>query len=106
MAKAVVDVLEAVEVDEEEADGLRLASATIESLLQAVDEYLSVRQARQAIVLGDVREGELGPLALGDVGDHGERARRCSLALQRAGGHEAPDLMPVGVAQADVQSLR
>ncbi len=54
MAVLVVHALEAVEVDEEQGDGLALAPAQLEEALRRVAEQRSVGQSRERVVLRPV----------------------------------------------------
>ena len=67
MAEAVVDELEAVEVEEEHRDAALRALGVCERVREAVDEQQAVGEAREVVVDGLVRERLLGALAVRDV---------------------------------------
>ena len=128
MAEAVVDALEAVEVDKHHGHLAMLAPRRRQRLLQAVEKQHPVGQVGQVIVLGQMTGARLGLLALGDVGQHhhivGDLAQRIADAgvghPQRQLGvifaqadnfafpmvaqrHLRPDLIDAGVVQGRAQ---
>ena len=86
VAEAVVDDLEAVEVEEEDGgQPLRLAARALDRLPQPVHEQRAVGQAGERVVEGVVEELLLGLLAVGDVVgvEHDAGDRRLSRAGSR-----------------------
>ena len=79
VAVAVVDELEAVDVDEQHGARGR-ALAVSELLLELARELAAVDEPRERVVLRRVRQLQLGVLALGDVG---EDALEAGLAVAR-----------------------
>ena len=67
VAHAVVDVLEAVQVDQHHPDLVAAAGGVGDGLAQAVLQQRAVGQARQHVVLGHVVHALLGDLARRDV---------------------------------------
>ncbi|MNM29420.1 hypothetical protein D3C81_399610 [compost metagenome] len=67
VAERVVDQLEAVQVDEHHGQFRQLAARLDHGQAQAVLEQHAVRQVRQDVVVGLVRDDFLGALAVGDV---------------------------------------
>ena len=65
VAEEVVDLLEAVEVEEEDRDAV--ATRGLESVLDAIAEQRPIRQGRQRVVEGGVDELVLEHLSLADV---------------------------------------
>ena len=105
---AVVDQLEAVEVDEEYGHRVPGAHAAEQGVLQPLEEEEAVREAGQGIVQGAAvellgRVLELGPgLGVGQVGhgDVGQRLRRFHVA--RA---ERPRAVPVQVEGPELAAV-
>src|SRR5262249_34912962 len=84
VAESVVDVLEAVEVEEEDG-GLALAAPRVgERLAQAVAEQAAVRQAGEWIMQGEMSDLLLRASALGDVLGAGDERFRLAA---RVGDH-------------------
>jgi len=76
MSEAVVDELEAVEVEEQDGVGVRLAGAdAADGILESAREQFAVGQVREAIVLGEPAEAFAG---LDEFGDVGERSGQTS----------------------------
>ena len=115
----VVDLFEAVEVDEEEGDLMVLLVGAIESLLKLLVEAFAVGQVGEGVVVGDVGEevfrlGEFGVgadkfiggaakgsfhlLALGDVADYADEEEvPGGVAVERSlGGDEVGFALSVG----------
>jgi hypothetical protein len=81
VAHRVVHVLEAVDVDEEEARGSGAGGVDRrQRRAQALLEVRAVRKARQRVVEGEVLHGLLAALAIGDVGDEGVEDRTVARA--------------------------
>jgi len=70
VAQGVVDVLEAVQVDEQHGQLLLVARGAQQRVLQAVVEQQAVRQRRQRVVVRHVVELFLRLLDQGDVAEH------------------------------------
>jgi hypothetical protein len=101
MAEAVVDELEAVEVDVEHgaAPG-RIPLELAEAVLEAVQEQRPVRKAGEAVVQRFVDQPLLGVAPLGDVRQRAGDADRCAAGV--AGGEPArQDPAPAAVGVAD-----
>ena len=69
MAQRVVHLLEAIEIEEEQADALVPALRPLQRAAQPILEQLSIGQARQAIVVGEIADALLGLLALRNLAD-------------------------------------
>jgi hypothetical protein len=69
MAEAVVDALEAVDVDEQDSNASLSVPPALEGVLEAVVEERPVRQPGQVVVQGHVRELNLRALTLNRVAD-------------------------------------
>ena len=67
MTERVVDLLEAVEVDQQQREGDARFTAFVEISLQLGLELSTVEQAGQCVVRRLIRQPLLGPFALGDV---------------------------------------
>ena len=74
MAEGVVDLLEAVEVEQQQRQRRVLASSGEDRLRQPVLQQGAIGQARQPVVQRLVTQGLLGLLALGDVARHHDQA--------------------------------
>ena len=72
VAEAVVHRLEAVEVDDDDADGAVVACSACERVLHAVREQRPVREIGERIVERPVAQLSFEPVALGHVLDRGE----------------------------------
>jgi hypothetical protein len=94
VAEAVVDALEAVDVQEEGGEAvLRPAPEAGQAGGQPVHEQGPVGQAGQRVVEGAVPQPLLGAAAVGDVGADGGRAQHLALGVAQHGvapGDEAP----------------
>ena len=69
VAEAVVEALEAVEVDEQHGDAALPVATPLERVLEAVVEHRPVREAREVVVDRQVGELDLGALAVDRVAD-------------------------------------
>ncbi len=76
MAEAVVDALEAVEIEIEQRQPAAMAAHALERLLELLAEQHAVRQARQRVVMREMRDAPFRLLALGDVLDDREQVLR------------------------------
>ncbi len=83
MAVAVVDRLEAVEIDEDHRDQVAVALEPAERLAQPVLEQRPIRQAGQGVVPGQLAELALDPLALDRVPDRAAQQAGIALALDQ-----------------------
>jgi hypothetical protein len=72
VSERVVDVLEAIEVEEQHAEHLLVAARREQCLAQAVTEQASVGQPGERVVQGLVFERVGVSLALGDVAERGD----------------------------------
>lgn len=88
MAEAVVDVLEAVEIEEQHGAMAVLDLGFVEGQLQAVLEQHAVGQAGQRVMVGLVVEARLGVLEAADVGEYRDMVGDPVLAVAHcADGH-------------------
>ena len=98
VAVAVVDELEAVDVDEEHGGG---ATATLRELaLELAGELAAIDESRERIVLSGVRELGLGALALGHVGEDALEAGSAAVVDDPASLVAHPDDAPVRMQEA------
>jgi hypothetical protein len=101
VAEAVVDQLEAVEVQEEHRELVRAALGTPERAEQPVEERLAIGQASECVVPGHVLEELLACLALGDVRGHSGQAQDPPLLVpHRRPAAQHPDVAAVAAEQA------
>jgi hypothetical protein len=70
VAKAVVDVLEAIQVDKEGSEGLALAPSSLEHVAEAVQEEPAIGQAGEGVVEDDVMKALFQFPLLGDIEGH------------------------------------
>ena len=84
MSERIVDVLEAVEVEEHQSQWLVIALGEVDGLIDTVGQQRAVRQAGQHIVLGQLQDARFGLLLLGEIaqGDIDDGTSR-----QRDGDH-------------------
>ena len=96
MAEAVVDHLEAVQVEEAQAD-LAAGAVRVQRGGQPVQEHRPVRQPGERVVVRLVAEPVLEPVAFGDVlDDRNLVARGAVVAADQRHGQVRPDRRPVG----------
>ncbi len=129
VAEGVVDVLEAVEVDEQYRQRLVVAAGLVDGVAQVAVEHRPVRQIGQRVVIGQVLDVVLHFLALGDVAhqrqqvlaavdvdrphadfDRKGRAILAAVAAlardRRAGGQLAGQFLELPAGQVEVDILR
>ncbi len=82
MAKAVVDVLEAIEIDENHGHRGVLLACPVDSVLQPVAQQIAVRQARERVVVRLIFELLLIADHLGHVVDHANVMRRMPVRIR------------------------
>ena len=103
-AEAVVDLLEAVDVEHEHRRprrALRLGAG--DRRLEPVEEELAVGQAGQVVVDGVVEEPLLGRPLLGDVEERADAADHLAVrAEHRAGAEMEPVIVAVLGAEAEI----
>ena len=101
-AEALIDVLEAVDVDEHHrrAIGLAFASAGY-GPLQAVEEQLAIGQAGQAVMHGVVHQALMRTLEAGDVAHQSDAAQQPRVARYGAGAQVVPEIAPVLTLEAE-----
>ena len=100
MAEAVVDDLEAVEVEEQDGGAaLRVvALGAPDRLVQAVQEQHAVGEAGERVVERVVLQAALGLAAVGDVGDRADDPERAAVVVADGGGAgEHPAVVAVAV---------
>jgi hypothetical protein len=85
VAEGVVDLLEAVEVDEQHGHAVAGALGALERLGEAVVEQAAVGQAGERVVVGLHPDQGFGLLALGDVGDDAHQAAHAAVGLEVGG---------------------
>ena len=64
MAERVVDLLEAIEIDQQDRQALVVAMRAQDRLLQAIEEQRAIRQVGQRIVIGEIGDALVGEVAL------------------------------------------
>ncbi len=107
MAARVVHLLEAVEVEAEHREARAGPPAQADRLRDPVVELRPVGEAGQPVMMGEVADPRLGPLALGHVGEGADRA----VVGQDAGSHlkhgaVGPGALIDGVGELDATRLR
>ena len=102
-AEPVIDLLEAVDVDDEHSrPDLLLRLGDRDDRLKPVQEQLAVGQAGEIVVHGVVQQPLLGLLLLGDVDHRADAADDLAVRPDdRAGSQREPVVVPVGAAQAE-----
>ena len=70
MAERVVDILEAIEVDQQQRRVVAQAARVVERALGAPDQLAPVGQAGQGVEIGQVADAVLGHAAVGHVLEH------------------------------------
>ena len=102
-AEPVIDLLEAVDVDDEDGRlDLLLGLGERDDRLQPVHEQFAVGQAGQIVVHGVVQQPLLGLLLLGHVDQRADAADDLAVrADHRPGAQREPVVVPVGAAQAE-----
>ena len=105
--QAVVHELEVVQVHEDDADGQVEPAGAGDGVLELLLEAGTVRQARELVVVRQVRDLSLGLLALRDVLDHRDRVLRLAVgaALKRR-GDVTPHQLPVLAEEALLDLVR
>jgi hypothetical protein len=88
MPHCIVDRLEPVEVEKEDADFALFAASLGQGLAQAVEEEGAVRQTGEGIVVGELLNLLFRCLALGDVDDDAEAAADIPLLIIFGNGGE------------------
>ena len=106
MAEAVVDQLEAVEVDEQHGKAVRGRAARLEQRpVEQLGEQRAVGQARQAVVQSGVRELVLDAAALGDVGLRSRHSNRAAgLVTHGDAAAQHPAVRAVEVATSGIRA--
>ncbi len=104
MAEGIVDCLEAVDVEDEHAEGPARRERGIEALLERGDAGAAVERLGERVEAGLLGEGLLGPLALRHV-EGGPEDGRLALELDHAGGEVDPDLGAVLAEELDLVAL-
>jgi hypothetical protein len=85
VAHRIVDVLEAVEVEEQNRDAAAVAARAHDGVAQALAEQRAVGQSGQRVVVREVAQFLLGALAVGDVGEHADEMRARALRVAHFG---------------------
>jgi hypothetical protein len=81
VAEGIVDVLEAIEVDEQDGQSGLVAVGTLQGLVQSVAKQQAVGQAGQRVVVGLVIELIVGLPQFGDVGEYADIVRELSIGV-------------------------
>ena len=103
VAEAVVDLLEAVEIEHEQRALGAVAAAARDVLGQRAVDAAAVEQARERVVVGEVAQLVLEAAALGDVLDLDEHVgRRAVVVAHDRGAQRDPDRVAVGVDDAQL----
>ena len=103
VAEAVVDRLEAVEVEHEQRALGAVAAAAGDVLGQGAVDAAAVEQAGERVVVGQVAQLVLQAAALGDVLDLHEHVGRRAVVVAHDGGLQRdPDRVAVGVDDAQL----
>ncbi len=98
MAEAVVHVLQPVDVQRQQRERPPFARRGGHRLPDAVAEELAVGQPGKRVVVGELLERRLEPLAAADVLDHRDEVRHLALVVEDAGGRkQTPDRRAVGI---------
>ena len=101
VSEAVVDGLEAVEVDGEDRDRAIVALGASQRQLQVMFEHGSVRKVGEFVVIGKEGEALLRALARADVLHLGDEAKRVAVGVARQGhAQDGPHVVAVGVKVA------
>ena len=103
MAQRVVDLLEAVEIEQEHRDHATFAAGAGQGLAQPVEQQGAVGQAGQRVVQGQAPDPLLGRLALGQVLEHrdlGDDLARRGAHRRRVDGGDAA--RPVAALEPDL----
>ncbi len=99
--ESVVDALEVVEVDEQQAHLASVALGVGQGLGHAVQEQMPVGQSGEGVPGGPVLEVEHALALVGDVLEHAEQQHLAAVAVQVAGhGEPRPDDLPADLAHA------
>lgn len=103
VTQRVVDDLEAVQVDQQQADLVAAAAGALDGSLDAVDELAAVRQAGQGVEMGELADAVLGLAAVGHVLQDAGVAVHRSLLVELWLGLDVDDaLAAVGQGQRQV----
>ena len=90
MAERVVDVLEAVEVDQEQPAALAAMGRVAQRLVERLAHHRPVGQAGQRIEAGEPRDFLLGPALLGQVGADAAEAEEAPAIVEDRIARERP----------------
>ena len=85
MAHRIVDVLEAIEIEEQHGDLASAAARADHGMAEPLGKQGAVGQAGQGVVVGQVAQLLLGALALGDIGQHADVMRALALRVAHLG---------------------
>ena len=93
VAERVVDVLEAVQIEEQHRDTRAVAPRPYDGARQPLRQQRAVRQAGERVVVGQVAQFLLGAFLIGDVRQHGDiMAALAACVLHAAGLQPAQQL--------------
>ena len=109
VAERIVDVLEAVQVEEQHRDAAALPARAHDRARQPLRQQRAVGQAGQRVVVGQVAQFLLGALLVGDVAEHGDVMAALAAGVQhRAALQPAQELLrrPCAAATSRPTSAR
>ena len=106
MAQGVVDLLEIVQVEEENARLQVVAAGDGERLIRAVDPQTPVGQAGKHVIVGEVVDVRFRGPVVGDVLDRSAQGSARVRAVAGLDGevHDTRDLVLVAAAQPDIEA--
>ncbi len=102
MPERIVDVLEAVEIDEQHRDALPRAARIVEHDAEAPREQRAVRQFGQHVVLGEELDARLALLAICDVDQRADVMRDVAALVAHRADHQ-PRRIVAALAAAHVR---
>ena len=105
VAKAVIDHLEAVEIQEQHGKQVTLiAVPASERALQPIQEQRAIRQTREHVVVRVMDQPLLGPFAIADVVNDALETDQVAVGqLPRRNGQQAPQHQAIGPAQSHLE---
>lgn len=106
VAEAVVDGLEAVEVEEQHREAGRVAPGDEQAGVEVFEEHRPVGEAGEGVVGGQVMHALLGGLAFGDVGEGHDHAAQLAVGVHVRGvGHQRGEQTAVGPLQLLLEAV-
>ena len=96
MAERVVDVLEAIEIDQEEAAIIRLAVLAAHHLIERLAHHDAVGQAGEGVMAGKAADLGIEAVAIGKVRAHAAKADEAlEIVKRRTAGQRPPAFSPL-----------